>query len=35
MEDFGRLKIKFVLHVCMFSVMFNNYHLVKNKIFFN
>ena len=32
---FWELKIKFVLLVCMFSVIFNNYRLVTNRIFFN
>ena len=32
---FWELKIKFVLLVCMFSVVFNNYHLIKNRIVFN
>ena len=32
---FWELKIKFVLLVCMFSVIFNNYRLVTNRIVFN
>ena len=31
----GELKIKFVLFVCMLSVVFNNYRLVTNRTFFN
>ena len=31
---FWELKIKFVLLVCMFSVVFSNYRLIKNRIVF-